>query len=48
MKNKWTKKEKKEYESTHGIPMPDNYRVLEINSLYDSRKRNHGKSRYER
>lgn len=32
MKNKWTKKEKREYESTHGHPMPDDYKLLEINS----------------
>jgi len=38
MKNKWTKKEKKEYELTHGHPMPDDYKVLEINSYMISEK----------
>lgn len=31
MKSKWTKKQKKEYEETHGHPMPEDYKLLEIN-----------------
>lgn len=32
MKNKWTKKEKMEYEKINGHPMPNDYKLLEINS----------------